>query len=144
MRSIIAVAALLVAGGVGYALWPNASQTPQLDPVSSLEGGALADVLMPETLSQNAQIGKLGFDAKCAACHGVNAAGQDGVAPPLVHMIYEPSHHGDEAFQRAAAMGVRGHHWPFGEMPPIEGVTRGDVTMIIAYIRELQRANGIN
>ena len=144
MRSIIAVAALLVAGGVGYALWPNASQTPQLDPVSSLEGGALADVLMPETLSQNAQIGQLGYEAKCAACHGANAAGQDGVAPPLVHIIYEPSHHGDEAFQRAAAMGVRGHHWPFGDMPPIEGVTRGDVTMIIAYIRELQRANGIN
>jgi len=41
-------------------------------------------------------------------------------------------------------MGVRGHHWPFGDMPPVEGVTRGDVTMIIAYIRELQRANGIN
>ena len=60
MRSIIAVAALLVADGVGYALWPNASQTPQWDPVSSLEGGALADVLVPETLSQNAQIGQLG------------------------------------------------------------------------------------
>ena len=144
MRSIIAVAALLVAGGVGYALWPNASQTPQLDPVSSLEGGALADVLMLETLSQNAQIGQLGYEAKCAACHGANAAGQDGVAPPLVHIIYEPSHHGDEAFQRAAELGVRGHHWPFGNMSPIEGVTRGDVTMIIAYIRELQRANGIN
>lgn len=144
MRSIIAVATLLVAGGVGYVLWPNASQIPQSDPVSSLEGGALADVLVPETLSQNAQIGQLGYEAKCAACHGANAAGQDGVAPPLVHIIYEPSHHGDEAFQRAAELGVRGHHWPFGNMSPIEGVTRGDVTMIIAYIRELQHANGIN
>lgn len=144
MRSIIVVAALLVAGGVGYALWPNASQTPQSDPASSLEGDALADVLVPETLSQNAQIGQLGYEAKCAACHGANAAGQDGVAPPLVHIIYEPSHHGDEAFQRAAELGVQGHHWPFGDMPPVKGVTRGDVTMIIAYIRELQRANGIN
>jgi len=104
MRSIITVAAILVAGGLTYALWPN----------------------------------------KCAACHGANAAGQDGVAPPLVHVIYEPSHHGDEAFQRAAELGVRGHHWPFGNMPPVEGVTRADVTMITAYIRELQRANGIN
>lgn len=144
MRSIITVAAILVAGGLTYALWPNASQTPQSDDVSSLEGGALADVLVPETLSQNAQIGLLGYEVKCAACHGANAAGQDGVAPPLVHVIYEPSHHGDEAFQRAAEMGVRGHHWPFENMPPVEGVTRADVTMIIAYIRELQRANGIN
>ena len=101
-------------------------------------------MLIPETLSRNAQIGKLGFEAKCAIFHGVNAAGQDGVAPPLVHIIYEPSHHGDESFQRAIAMGVRGHHWPFGNMPPVEGVTRADVTMITACIRELQLANGIN
>lgn len=144
MKPILAIVAILVAAGLGYALWPNASQTSPPDDVSSLEGGALVDVLVPDTLSQNAQIGLLGYEAKCAACHGVNAAGQDGVAPPLVHVIYEPSHHGDEAFQRAAEMGVRGHHWPFGDMPPVEGVTRADVMMIIAYIRELQRANGIN
>jgi hypothetical protein len=29
-------------------------------------------------------------------------------------------------------------------MPAIESLTLGDMTMIIAYIRELQRANGIN
>jgi mono/diheme cytochrome c family protein len=144
MKSIIAIAAILVAGGVGYAMWPAAPQTAATDTAINTVNGVLANVLLPETLSQNAQIGQLAFEAKCAACHGLNAAGQDGVAPPLVHIIYEPSHHGDEAFQRAAAMGVRGHHWPFGDMPPVEGVTRGDVTMIIAYVRELQRANGIN
>lgn len=144
MKSIIAIVGVLVAAGLGYAMWPTAPQAPATDTAASLDAGLLAYVSLPETLSQNAQIGKRGFDAKCAACHGVNAAGQDGVAPPLVHIIYEPSHHGDEAFQRAAALGVRGHHWPFGDMPPVEGVTRGDVTMITAYIRELQRANGIN
>jgi hypothetical protein len=29
-------------------------------------------------------------------------------------------------------------------MPPVEGLTRGDVAMVIDYIREIQRANGIN
>lgn len=125
-------------------MWSPTSQTAATDTLISIEEGALADVLLPKTLSQNAQIGKLGFEAKCATCHGLNAAGQDGVAPPLVHIIYEPTHHGDETFQRAAAVGVRGHHWPFGDMPPVEGITRGDVTMIVAYVRELQRANGIN
>jgi cytochrome c len=144
MRSTITIAAVLVAAGVGYAMWLVTSQTAATETAVSMDGGVPANVLLPETLSQNALIGKLGFDAKCSACHGVNAAGQDGVAPPLVHIIYEPSHHGDDAFQRAAAMGVRAHHWPFGDMPPVEGVTRGEVTMIIAYIRELQRANGIN
>ena len=144
MKRIIAISITLIVVGALYLVWPPALQTAASDTTVSMENGVLANVLVPEKLSQNAQIGQLGYEAKCAACHGANAAGQDGVAPPLVHMIYEPSHHGDEAFQRAAAMGVRGHHWPFGEMPPIEGVTRGDVTMIIAYIRELQRANGIN
>jgi len=145
MKSIIAVAALIVAGGLAYVMWPAADQSTQA-PTKAGETGstALAEVLLPDELSQNARIGQLAYQAKCAACHGVNAAGQDGVAPPLVHRIYEPSHHGDESFQRAAALGVRAHHWSFGNMPAVEGVTRGDVTMIIAYIRELQRANGIN
>lgn len=144
MKSTIAIAAVLVAGGLSYAMWPTASQAPATDLAARLDVGVLADVLLPETLSQNAQIGQLGFEAKCAACHGLNAAGQDGVAPPLVHIIYEPGHHGDESFQRAVAMGIQAHHWPFGDMPPVEGLIQGDVTMIIAYIRELQRANGIN
>jgi len=125
MKSIIAATSILVAGGIGYALWPTTLQTTQSDASISLENGVLAEVLVPETLSQNAQIGKLGFEAKCLVCHGVNAAGQDGVAPPLVHIIYEPSHHGDESFQRAVAMGVRGHHWPFGDMPPVGGYHTG-------------------
>ena len=144
MKSTIAIVALLLAGGLGYAMWPAKSGAPASENAVQVKTGALAEVLVPDVLSQNAKIGKLGYDAKCAACHGENAAGQDGVAPPLVQIIYEPSHHGDEAFQRAAAVGVRAHHWRFGDMPPVEGVTRGDVSMIIAYLRELQRANGIN
>jgi cytochrome c len=144
MKSIFVIAAVLIVGGVGYVMWPAAPQTTATDVTTSTEGRVLANVVLPETLSQNAQIGKLGYEAKCAACHGVNAAGQDGVAPPLVHIIYEPNHHGDESFQVAAALGVRGHHWRFGDMPPVVDINRADVTMIIAYIRELQRANGIN
>ncbi len=105
---------------------------------------AIVAISVPDTLTESAQIGKAAFDAKCADCHGPDAVGQLEVAPPLIHEIYEPSHHGDEAFQRAVAVGVRGHHWPFGSMPPVEGLTRSDVQMIVAYIRELQRANGIN
>ena len=144
MKQILAIAAVVLAVGVGYAIWPKSSHIAVTDKAVVSQDGALASVVLPDTLSQNAQIGKRGFEAKCTACHGINAVGKDGVAPPLVHIIYEPSHHGDEAFQRAVAMGVRAHHWRFGNMAPVEGVTRGDVTMIVAYIRELQRANGIN
>jgi hypothetical protein len=60
-----------------------------------------------------------------------------------VHKIYEPNHHADFAFQRAAAQGVKAHHWKFGDMPKIDGVTADDVTQIIGYIRRLQRQAGI-
>ena len=104
----------------------------------------MVEIILPGSFSSNAQIGKSAYATKCASCHGENAVGQEGVAPPLVHKIYEPSHHGDESFQRAVALGVRAHHWSFGDMPPVEGLARAEVAMIVAYVRELQAANGIN
>ena len=88
MKSIIAIAAVLVAGGVGYALWPSTPQTTITDNATSMEGGLLANVILPETLSPNAQSGKRGFEAKCAACHGVSSADKGCVTPPLLHKIH--------------------------------------------------------
>lgn len=136
----VALAALL---GLGF-WWSGQGDVPDVAVTTQRTGPTMVEVAVPETLSANAKIGKMAFEAKCAACHGANAAGQDGVAPPLVHKIYEPSHHGDSAFLLAAKNGVRAHHWRFGNMPPVEGVNDGDVKMIVAYVRELQRANGIN
>ena len=106
-------------------------------------GPPIVAVNVPATLSARAQLGRKTYEANCAACHGRNAAGQGGIAPPLVHVVYEPGHHSDESFQRAVARGVRAHHWRFGDMPPVEGLTRRNVATIVAYVRELQRANGI-
>jgi len=89
------------------------------------------------------QAGEAKFNAHCAACHGPQATGtQQG--PPLVHKIYEPNHHGDAAFLRAAEFGVKAHHWEFGNMPKIEGVSSSDVEQIIRYVRWLQRQAGIS
>ncbi len=86
--------------------------------------------------------GEAKFNANCARCHGPGATGT-AQGPPLVHKIYEPSHHGDAAFQRAAANGVRAHHWQFGDMPKIEGVTLEEVDQITQYVRWLQQQAGI-
>lgn len=88
------------------------------------------------------QVGEAKFSANCAVCHGVRGVGTKQ-GPPLVHKIYEPNHHADMAFQRAAENGVRAHHWEFGNMPKIEGVTPADVEQIIRYVRWLQREAGI-
>lgn len=103
----------------------------------------MVSVNVPELTGEVLE-GKAFFDAKCSVCHGENGAGKQGLAPPLVHKIYEPSHHGDFSFYRAVSAGVRMHHWSFGDMPPIPDVNEAQTEKIIAYIRTLQRANGIN
>ncbi|MDG1376196.1 MAG: cytochrome c [Yoonia sp.] len=138
----ILASAVVIAAGATYFLQPDTSvDVAQVD--VPLPPGAIVRVTLPAQLSEQEAIGKRGFDAVCAACHGVNAQGQEGVAPPLVHKIYEPNHHGDIAFIRAAQNGVMGHHWPFGNMPAVEGITEADILNIIAYVRALQRENGI-
>jgi mono/diheme cytochrome c family protein len=82
------------------------------------------------------------YDARCSGCHGELGAGT-GNGPPLVHRVYEPSHHGDAAFQRAVALGTRAHHWRFGDMPPVAGLDDEAVQRITAYVRWLQRNAGI-
>ncbi len=82
------------------------------------------------------------FERKCAECHGREAKGTDK-GPPLVHRIYEPSHHADAAFYLAVRQGVRSHHWPFGDMPPVEGVANEEIAQIVGYVRGLQRVAGI-
>jgi mono/diheme cytochrome c family protein len=147
----LAIGGVMVAG-LGVLAWQEMRPppAPQGQPMSSpgsnqtAKGAALVEVQLPAQLSADAQIGRRGYDAKCASCHGANAAGQDGVAPPLVHKIYEPGHHGDMSFVLAAQNGVRSHHWTFGDMPPVDGLTAADVGYIVRYVRELQQANGID
>lgn len=136
--SIIIAVAAIAAGLYYFSRSEPARQSAQGGPV------ALAEVTVPESLGIRAQAGQAAFDANCAQCHGVNAAGVDGAGPPLVHIIYEPSHHGDGSFHVAVRNGVRAHHWQFGNMPPQPQVSENEVDDIIAYVRSLQRANGIN
>ena len=141
-RNYLLVGACAVAAAAAYILLRPA---PANDVVNTAppEGSAMVAIQMPP-IDGNAAIGQRIFENACVACHGTNAVGVEGAGPPLIHVIYEPSHHADESFQRAVALGVRSHHWRFGDMPPVEGLTRGDVAMVVAYIREIQRANGIN
>lgn len=140
-KNIIAVIAIIVAVAFGV-YWSQTSQDAN-ETANAQDGGSLVQVTVPD-LTGAAKIGEQIFNAKCAACHGDNGAGRQGAGPPLVHKIYEPSHHGDMAFMLAPRRGVQSHHWPFGDMPPVEGLTDGDIKQIITYVRALQRANGIS
>ena len=129
--------------GLSFLMVLSCSEPSQDSDRTSRTGmvGAAEDVgsqAVPEEL----KIGQEKFNSSCSRCHGLHGKGTNH-GPPLVHKIYEPNHHGDVAFHRAAAQGVRAHHWKFGNMPKIDGVTPEDVTEIIQYVRWLQRQAGI-
>jgi len=145
---------LVVAGAatLGAGVWLLRGATPDAGPapiVNTAMHGAAAgaaatpanEIIVPR-LTAPAALGQEFFTARCAACHGANAAGSEN-GPPLIHPIYEPSHHGDFAFVSAARNGVRAHHWRFGDMKPVANVTDAQLGWIIAYVREVQRANGV-
>jgi len=150
-KALLAAIGLVVIGGGAVMFWQASApegdlMTPTLN--TRMHGAAAgaaarpADQIAEPKLSSAGQMGKTFFEEKCVACHGVKAAGSEN-GPPLVHKIYEPSHHGDFSFQAAAKNGVRAHHWRFGDMAPVPGVTDKQIEWVTQYVREMQRANGI-
>ena len=90
-------------------------------------GEPITNVLVAYQISDLGLLGKKIFELKCQSCHEIKAAGRHEMGPPLVHKIYEPSHHSDQSFYRAVALGVKSHHWRFGTMATVEDLTKGDV-----------------
>jgi mono/diheme cytochrome c family protein len=122
------VALFVALGYLGASEWGRGSVTPV--------------TLIVPALSREARAGGEAFDRLCSSCHGANASGS-GAGPPLVHRIYGPGHHADVAFVLAAQRGVRAHHWRFGDMPPQPSAAEAEIGLIVRYVRELQRANGV-
>ena len=124
MRCVMVLSVLTVVSfpATGKSLDPNTVKTPKMTPELNL--------------------GKMNYDALCASCHGKNTAGTDK-GPTFLHKVYHPGHHGDGAFFIAAMKGVRAHHWRFGNMKPVEGITEGQIKKIIPYIRAVQKENGL-
>jgi mono/diheme cytochrome c family protein len=118
----------IVLGYLGASEWGRGSVTP-------------VRLIVP-ALSHEARAGRDAFDRLCVACHGADASGS-AAGPPLVHRIYGPGHHADVAFVLAVQRGVRAHHWRFGDMPPVPSARLDEIGLIVHYVRELQRANGI-
>jgi mono/diheme cytochrome c family protein len=150
-KALLATIGLVLVGGIAVLVWPESSEDDLMTPtvntqMHGAEAAAAAkpaDQIIVPKLSSPAQMGQFAFEENCSACHGENAAGSEN-GPPFVHAIYKPGHHADFAFQTAAKNGVRAHHWRFGDMPPVPDVSDKQIEWIVKYVREMQRANGIN
>ncbi|MEP1124670.1 MAG: cytochrome c [Ilumatobacter sp.] len=81
------------------------------------------------------------YQSNCASCHGDDLRGTDK-GPSHLSIVYEPNHHGDDAFRSAIANGAQQHHWSFGDMAAIPGLDDSEVDDIIAYIRSEQTLQG--
>ena len=106
----------------------------------STEGGDGDTGIAPqdaELVSQGTDV----FQASCARCHGADVRGTDN-GPSLLSEVYEPNHHADISFLLAVQRGTPAHHWRFGDMPPIDGLTQEDVAAVTAFVRETQRTQG--
>lgn len=123
--------AVLAVGGIAVVTLPAA-------------GGAKAiyDNPVEPEMTPKLNLGKMNYGAFCASCHGNTAAGSDK-GPTFISRIYHPGHHGDQAFFIATKKGAPAHHWPFGDMKPVPGVTDAQLSSILEYIRAVQKANGI-
>ena len=102
---------------------------------------SVPDIKQPKLLGK-AAFGKLAYDKFCAPCHGQNIAGTDQ-GPSFMSPVYNSRHHPDRAFFIAATQGARAHHWQFGDMPPVDGVTEQQIGMIVEYVRAMQNENGL-
>ncbi len=81
------------------------------------------------------------YRTECGWCHGYDLRGT-GAGPSLLSVVYEPGRHPDETFVLAARNGVVAHHWDFGDMDPVPGLSDDDMDRIIAFVRENQRIEG--
>jgi len=130
--SVVLVAVGIVAFGGG----DDASSALPRDPMT---GKTEFDIPVqdPVLVAEGAAI----YQASCASCHGADLRGT-AVGPSHLSIIYNPDHHGDRAFASAVVNGVEAHHWNFGDMPPVAGISEADFVRLIAFIRERQRLDG--
>lgn len=99
---------------------------------------AAQDLDVPFSLGR----GWSGFEQDCAQCHGPQGGGTEQ-GPPLIHRYYVPSHHSDSAIVQAILYGTKQHHWNFGDMAPVEGISEAEAEQITAFVRWLQAEKGL-
>lgn len=81
------------------------------------------------------------FAAACASCHGADLRGSDK-GPSQLSILYEPGHHTDASFRAAILNGSVQHHWNFGDMAAIEGLSGAEIDAVITFVRAQQAEHG--
>lgn len=111
--------------------------------VASACGATEASPAVPLTGEDLIVAGEDPYQSFCAACHGADLRGT-AQGPSFLSIVYEPNHHSDFAFVNAAKNGVLAHHWQFGDMPAVPGISDDEIAAVTAYVRSVQEAEGFD
>lgn len=109
--------------------------------VAACESGASGDLDIPPQDPDLVARGADLYAGSCAECHGTDLRGTDR-GPSHLSIVYEPPHHSDGSFLVAVMAGTPQHHWDFGAMPPVPGLSEEDVGAIVSFVRDAQRREG--
>ncbi len=89
----------------------------------------------------NLEMGADVYAKSCASCHGDDLRGTDK-GPSHLSIVYQPGHHPDPSFESAIQNGTPSHHWNFGDMPAIPGLSDEEISAVIAFVRSEQERLG--
>ncbi len=113
------------------------TSAPEPPPAQTAEVTAPTSTAAELVIPDGAEV----YQQYCAECHGVDLRGTDK-GPSQLSIVYEPNHHGDYAYRVAIRDGTREHHWWFGDMPPVEGISDLEIEKVISFIRAEQERLG--
>ncbi|MYD65701.1 MAG: cytochrome c [Chloroflexi bacterium] len=143
LAALAAAVLALVVACTGDERAPDPTETPTVAATTEATPTPTPTSTSPPTVPRfSGTDGRALYGQACAVCHGQALEGTNA-GPTFLNRIYAPGHHADISFIFAVERGVRAHHWDFGNMAPVEGLEHEQVLAIIAFIREQQRAAGI-
>jgi mono/diheme cytochrome c family protein len=82
------------------------------------------------------------YEARCASCHGGDLGGSP-LGPSLRSELYGPDRFEDDRIRASISQGAEQVNWEFGPMPMVSGLSAAEVDAVIALIREVQAAEGL-
>jgi len=94
-------------------------------------------------LTVSGKLGRIIVNEQCAECHGEDATGNSRNGPPLMHPMYREEIFPDFHFRRVLKEGRPSRAWQFGPMPAQPQLSDEDITNVIAFIREVHDATGV-
>ena len=96
----------------------------------------------PPVSTLSVQAGRIAFAEEFAGCHGRLARGNER-GPDLIQPDYGRRVRSDAQFRRAVREGIPVPRAGYGAMPAVKGVSERRLDRMIAFLREVQRVNGI-